>query len=219
MHDEDRAVEAVGVAFVDHEVVEVRLQSVRGPTLFRLPAVGVVLDDEAPRADAAGRGHRVDQDVAVSGDGRLDDRAAFPFVLPQQLAVGGIDAHRSGRTEDHDLRHAVDRDQVRRAVAAAVQRADPAQLAGGDVVPGERAIDADDHHVVDDERRARDAPERHFARGFGRGVVRPDHLAGAGVERIQHAGGAHRVDAILVNGRRAARTGAAVRFIEANRIA
>ena len=133
-----------------------------------------MLDGEPPRAPSAGRGHRVDQDVAVLGHRGLDDRAALPLVVPQQLAVGGIHAHRSGRAENHDLSHAVDRDEMRRAVAAAMQRTDPALLAGGDVVSRERAADAHDHHVVDDERRARDAPERNLARRVGRRVVRPD---------------------------------------------
>ena len=43
-------------------------------------------------------------------------------------------------------------------------------------------------------------------------------LAGPGIERVQHSGRAHRVDAILVNRRRAPRAGAAVRFVETNRI-
>ena len=158
MHGEDVVVEAVGVALVNHVVVEIRLQPVGRPALLRRPAAGVVLDRQPPRAAAAGRGHRVDQDVAVFGDGRLDDRAAFPLVVPQQLAVGGIDAHRSGRAEDHHLRDAVDRDEMRRAVAAAMQRSDPALLAGRGVVSGERAADADDHHIVDDRAASSRCP-------------------------------------------------------------
>ncbi len=41
---EDAAVEAEGMAMVNDEVVEVRLQPIRGPALFGGPSVGSVRD-------------------------------------------------------------------------------------------------------------------------------------------------------------------------------
>ena len=121
--------------------------------------------------------------------------------------------------QQQDLRDAVDRHQMRRAVAAAARRADPARLAGGEVVGGERAGRGDDDDVVDDQRRAREAPVRDLRAGVGRRVARPHDGAVAGVERVQDSGRAERVDAAVAEGRRRARTGAAIRLPEPGRVA
>ena len=55
--------------------------------------------------------------------------------------------------------------------------------------------------------------------GVGRRVARPHDGAVAGVERVQDAGRAQRVDAAVAEGRRPARTGAAIRFPEPGRVA
>ncbi len=52
---------------------------------------------------------------------------------------------------------------MRRAVAVAAVRAEPARLAGGEVVGDELAGGGDDDDVVDHQRRAREAPGRNLA--------------------------------------------------------
>src|ERR1022692_1128589 len=47
---------------------------------------------------------------------------------------------------------------MRRAVAHAVGRADPAPGSGGAVISGELAGDADDEDIADHQRRARESP-------------------------------------------------------------
>ena len=73
---------------------------------------------------------------------RLHDGAARPRVLPEHRAVGRRDADRARCAQQHDLRDAVDRREMRRAVAPAAGGAEPARLAGGDVVGGQRAATA-----------------------------------------------------------------------------
>ena len=58
-----------------------------------------------------------------------------------------------------------------------------------------------------------------FAAGVGRRVARPDDGAITGVERVQDPGRAKRVDATAAEGRRRARTGAAIRLPEPGRVA
>ena len=142
-----------------------------------------------------------------------------PLVLPEHRAVGRRDADRAGSVHQHDLRDAVDRRQLRRAVAAAVLRAEPARLPGGDVVGGEPAGSGGDDDVADHERRARDAPVRNLPAGVGHRVARPDDRAVTGVERVQDSGATERVDAAVAEGRRRARTGAGIRFPEPGRVA
>ena len=59
----------------------------------------------------------------------------------------------------------------------------------------------------------------HLPAGVGCHVARPHDRAGSGVERVQDAGRAERVHAAVAERRRAARTGAAVRFPEPHRVA
>ena len=115
-----------------------------------------------------------DQDVAIRGQGRLHDAGSRrPRVLPKHLAVGGRDAGRAGVAQQQDLRDSVDGQQLRRAVAHAAGRAEPARIAGGEVVGDEFAGGGDDDDVVDHQRRAREAPLRSLHAGVGRGVARP----------------------------------------------
>ena len=164
--------------------IEVQRSSVVQPA-------GPVGDRDAAHAGASGHPAAADQHVAVRGQGRLHD-AARPRVLPEQRAVGRRDAGRAGAAEHQDLRDAVDRRQVRRAVAAA-GRAEPARLAGGEVVGDERA-GVDDDQVVDHQGRAREAPARDLGAGVGRRVARPHDAAVTGVEHVQDSGRAERVE-------------------------
>src|SRR5262249_59365868 len=77
----------------------------------------------------------------------------------------------------------------------------------------------DDDRVAHDERRAGDAPHRDVDVDVGRRVARPDHRTRDGIEGIQDAGRAQRVDAAVAESRRASRPRAAVRFPEARRVA
>ena len=142
-----------------------------------------------------------------------------PLVLPEHRAVGRRDADRTGSVHQHDLRDAVDRRQVRRAVAPAVFRAEPARLPGGEIVGGERAGSGGDDDVADHQRRARDAPVRDLSAGVGRRVARPDDGAVTGVERVQDSCSTERVDAAVAEGRRRARAGAGIRLPEPGRVA
>src|SRR5438132_13058232 len=106
-----------------------------------------------------------------------------------------------------------------RAVATAAIRAEPARLAGGEVVGDERAGGGDDDDAVDHQRRARKAPARHLLLGVGRRVARPHDGAVAGVERVHDSGPTECVHATVTERRRPARTGAAIRLPEPGRIA
>src|SRR6185295_10864614 len=101
----------------------------------------------------------------------------------------------------------------------APMRADPAWTASGEVVSGQCAADGHDDHVVDHQRRAGEAPRRSLGVGFGRGVSRPHYGAVASIECVQNSGGAKGVDSTVVESRRSAPTGSAIRLPEADRIA
>src|SRR5574341_1404263 len=155
---------------------------------------------------------RGDEYVTVYGQCRLHDAdARLRPVLPEQAAVGRRDAGRAGASEQQDLRHTADRREMRRAVAAAAFRTEPALIPGGYVVCGEPAGGGHDHDVAHHQRRAGEAPARRLDARFGRGVTRPDDRAVAGVERVQDTSGPERVDATVTEGRRRARTDAALR--------
>src|SRR5579864_1311205 len=108
---------------------------------------------------------------------------------------------------------------MRRAVAHAVSRAGPAPGASVEVIGGELAGDADDDDIADHQWRAREAPVRSLRAGVGRRVARPYDRAITGVERIENSGGAECVYPVAIEGRRPARTGAAIRLPEPGRVA
>src|SRR5712692_10187875 len=152
---EDAAVEAEGMAIVHDEVVEVGLQPVRGPALFDRPSAGSTRDRDAARTAAVANAH---QYVAVRGQGGLHDGVAWPGVLPEERAVGERNAGRAGLAQQHDLCDSVDSQEMRRAVAHAVGRADPATGAGREVVGDELAGSGDDDDIANHQWRARQAP-------------------------------------------------------------
>ncbi len=106
-----------------------------------------------------------------------------------------------------------------RAVANAAGRAEPARLAGGDVVRGEPPGRGDDHEIVDDQGRTREAPAGVLDFCVGRRVARPHNRSRRGVERVQDSGRPECVDATVAERRRPARTGAATWLPEPGRIA
>ena len=150
---EEAPVEAVGMALVNDEIVEVGLQPNRRPALFDGPSRGSMRDRDAAHADfPADSGAAAEQEVAAREYGRLHDAVAFPWVVPEELAVGRRDANRAGSVQQHDLRDAIDCRQMRRAIAPAALRAEPARIAGADVVGGEHAGGGDDDHVAKHQR-------------------------------------------------------------------
>src|SRR5262245_5876876 len=161
---ENVSVETVRVALVHDEVVEVRLQTIRRPALFDAPSTGSVLDAETADAEAAAHRNRVDEEVAVRRHRGLHDGAALPRVLPQHFAVARRDARRALLCQLDDLLDAVDRHELRGAVAHAGGLPDPAWSSGRAVVRGERACVHDDD-VARDHRRAREAPVRNLPAG------------------------------------------------------
>ena len=92
----DTSVEPEGMALVNDEVVEVRLQPVRRPAFFGGPSARSVRDRNAARAGSSGHAAGADQDVAVRGQSRLHDGDAWPRVLPKVRAVGERDAGCAG---------------------------------------------------------------------------------------------------------------------------
>ena len=88
---EDSAIEAVGVSFVDHVVIEVRLQPTRRPALLDLPragAVGGARHREAADAQAVHHFARCRQHIAVLEHLWLDDpHPGFGVVRPEDAAV------------------------------------------------------------------------------------------------------------------------------------
>ena len=107
-------------AFVNDEVVEVRLQPVRCPSCFDVPPVRTVRNRKAANAHAAGGGNRIHEHVAVRHQCRLRDRAWRPFMLPEHLTAGRVHADGARTSEKQDLLDAVDGRTMRRAVAAAM---------------------------------------------------------------------------------------------------
>src|SRR6266498_5244584 len=106
-----------------------------------------------------------------------------------------------------------------RAVAGATVRAEPARLAGGEIVSDERARSGDDDDVADHQRRAREPPARNLLAGVRRRVARPHNGAITGVERVQDSGPTECVDPIVAEGRRAAGTGTGIRLPESGCVA
>src|SRR6266403_3835010 len=99
---------------------------------------------------------------------------------------------------------------MRRAVAGAAVRLNPPRSAGREVVGGKPAGGRGNDNVVNHQRRTREAPARKLGAGVGRRVARPYHGAVTGVERVQDSRPPKSIDASVVEGRRPARTGAAV---------
>ena len=176
-------------------------------------------DREAAHAHAAAHVARGDQHAAVRGSGGLQDGHARPLVLPEQRAVGRGDADRTFPIQQQDLRDAVDRRELWRAVAPTAGRALPARMAGSDVVRGEHAGGRNDDNVANNQRRARKSPARDFRVSVRRRVARPDDGAVTRVERVQNSGRTKRIDATIAHDRRPSRTGAAIRLKESGRVA
>src|SRR5580698_4324254 len=64
---EDASVEAEGITIVNYEVVEIGLQSIRGPTLLNAPSGGPMPHCQAARAATVAD---ADENVAVRGQSR-----------------------------------------------------------------------------------------------------------------------------------------------------
>ena len=94
-------------------------------------AQGALRDCEAA---CAGRVADSDQDAAIAGQGGLHDRHTGPIVLPQNLAIGRRDAQGAFAAQQHHLRDATGRKQMRRTVASARRLGLPSCLACGEVV-------------------------------------------------------------------------------------
>src|SRR5271157_3190344 len=106
-----------------------------------------------------------------------------------------------------------------RAVAGAAGRAEPARITGGEVVGDQPAGGGDDDDVVNHQWRACEAPVRDLRAGVGRRVARPNDRAVTGVECVQDSGRTKCVYATVAEGRRRARTGAAIRLPESGHVA
>src|SRR5262245_43777490 len=100
------------MAFVNDEILEVRLQPVRGPAFFDGPPPGPARDRDTAQSDSGESGAAADQDVGARDHVRLHDAVAIPLVLPEQLAVGRVDADRAVSVQQEDLRDAVDLREV-----------------------------------------------------------------------------------------------------------
>src|SRR5262249_27402588 len=114
---------------------------------------------------------------------------------------------------DHDLLDAVDRQALRRAVTVRPVAAGPLRRAGHGVVGLDRlvlgAAGEHSHEALHDERRRGERPRRRLgARVLGH-LARPEALASGGVETVELALGAQRVEPAGVEGGRGARTVAA----------
>ena len=89
------------------------------------PPAGAVRDREAAHADAAHAVDRVDQDVAVRVTAGCTMRRRAAHGAPRaRVPSAGATLVAPAPLQQQDLRDAVDRHQVRRAVAAAAGRAD-----------------------------------------------------------------------------------------------
>src|SRR5687768_13150399 len=99
---------------------------------------------------------------------------------------------------------------MRRAVTSAGLWTKPASIACCRFVSGELTRGGDDHDVVDDQRRAREAPEWDLRVCVLGDVARPDDCAVACVECVEDAGCAERVHAAVAQSWRAAWAGAGV---------
>src|SRR5262249_24979669 len=131
---EDAAVEAEGVAFVNDEVIEVGFQAVRRPPLFDAPSAGSVCHRDAADSGFGESGAAANQDVTASDHGWLHNAVDVPLMLPEQRAVSRGDADHAFAVEQQDLRDAVDRRELWRAVSHLAGRAVPARLASAEVV-------------------------------------------------------------------------------------
>ena len=220
MHDEDVAVEPVGISLVQDEVVEVRLEAGRRPAFRRRPSAGwcatamrrmpcppfmeIVLTRTSPSAVTR----------------RLDDRAAFPRVLPQHLAVEGSTPIVPGPLMKITCVDAVDRGQVRRAVAeaAAAGRSSAARRLRCRTRRACRRLAT----ITRSPTTSGELEKPHIGifACVSAAALR-DHMTVPvpASSTLSEAGRAEAVDASVAQRRRAARAGAAVRFPEARRVA
>ena len=212
---QDAAVEAVGVALVRHEVVEVRLQTRRRPPRFGRPAAVLPGRPRRRHALQPGEAVRADQDIATGGHRRLHDAAGGgPVVGPQHPAVGRRNAGDAAGGEQQDLRDSIEGHEMRRAVAVAPVRRGPPRRARLGIIGGQGAGGGDDHGLVDYQRRAGEAPPRRGHVVFGGHVSCPQPLAGLHVQRCQQSGATQRIQPLARHRRGAAGPGAGVRVPE-----
>jgi len=105
-------VESERVTFVNNEVVEVRLQSIRGPAFLDCPSTGTLRDGNSPDAVFLAS----NQHLAFRSQRGLHDAVDRPLVLPQFLAVGHRNADHACAAHDEYLLNAADRYELWRAV-------------------------------------------------------------------------------------------------------
>src|SRR5262249_29698057 len=122
------AVETKRVTIVNHEIVEIWFQAVRGPPFFHFPTVRRLRRRQAPQTATVGH---ADQHIALRRQRRLNDWVALPRVLPEQLSVRWRETRQPIRAQKQHLLTPADRPHVRRAVARVPRRPLPSRHACG----------------------------------------------------------------------------------------
>src|SRR5262249_26181939 len=194
---------------------------------LRLESVVGLDDVGAPAAGAVGRRG---EDGVVRNDGRraVGHPVGRLVIMPQQLAVLGIDAYHAARQELHVLLDAAERGdddggvarpRVGWAAALALglalqplDRGAPARVAVLLVQPHERRRPAPgraDDAIAIDERRLGVGPPAGAALEVLLQVLLPDDVALGHAQARQLAVGADDIQVVADDGRRAARPGAA----------
>src|SRR5687768_11726308 len=102
---ENASVESERMAFVNDEVVEVRLETVGRPSLRDRPSAAIVRERDTTDAGFLTR----EQNVTVGSHRGLHDAVRRPLVLPQLFAVGWGNTRETSVAREQHLRDAVDR--------------------------------------------------------------------------------------------------------------
>src|SRR5262245_54355511 len=154
---EKAGAEAVKVAVVHHQIVEIGADRTRGPNLLDLPAVVLVADPHPARAVAE---RRPKQDIGITQDGRLHHalHSHVPFMVPKNLAVRWIEAGQPLVGGYHDLLDALKPCELERAVSVCARPGLPDGRAGSSIVAEDAfavrtAREDSDHSLIDKRRR------------------------------------------------------------------
>src|ERR1051325_2924044 len=147
--NERAAVEPEHISLMNDEIVEPWINIFRRPTLLHAPAAGPLRYRNTSQSTAI---THTQQQVAVRRETWLRDRNTFPMVFPQNFSVSRRDAHRTFRIQQHDLLHSIHRLELWRTVASGVRRADPAWVAGGEIVSHETTGCREDDEIVNNQR-------------------------------------------------------------------
>src|ERR1700683_1018691 len=114
---QDAAIETEGVALVNYQVVEIRLEPGGCPHFLRRPTCRTLCDRQAPRTHSSAHVTAGNQDAAIRCHRRLQNGRTRPGMRPE-LFPARRDAHETVAGHQEHLPDSADAHQLRGTIAA-----------------------------------------------------------------------------------------------------